>query len=732
MKLIWHRFSRLSAILLAAFASILVAAQEQERILIEPLRPGPDQQFTHDFATGWSMATNGVVVRYRETTLIADQVELNSQTGEAIATGNVNLQHEQGLWRGERLRYNFKTGELSADTFRVGRAPFFAAGESLTRTQTNGTYTARNAFVTTDDTAEPAYRIRAKRLTIVPGKSIAAEQATVFAGDLPVGYFPFYSRRLELHPNAFVFTPGFRSLYGPYLLGAYRWYWSTNLSGALNLDYRQKRGLGGGPELSYDLGRIGRGSGSYYYTRDDQPGLDPDGLPIRDDRYRIQFSHAASIRTNLTAQVVVNQQSDAQMIRDFFESDYRENLQPKSFLEVNQLWPNFSLNVLAQPQLNDFFQTVERLPDLKLSAFRQQLGLSPLYYEGESSAGYFRFQPAEGSATHDFAAFRADTFHQILLPHAFWGWLNVTPRVGGRFTQYGEAEGEGGAFDQRHRSVFNTGAEVSFKASRVWEGARSKFWDVDGLRHIIQPSVNYVFVPSPSRAPRELPQFDTEIPSLRLLPIDFPDYNSIDSIDSQNVLRLSLRNKIQTKRHGGIDNFANWALYTDWRLDPRPDQTTFVDLFSDLDLKPWSWLTLSSEIRFDVEAAHLNFANHTATIEPNDTWSFSLGHWFFRNDPRFGPDSENNLIRSSIYYKLNENWAARMTHHFEARDGVMEEQYYTLYRDLRSWTAALTFRVRDHRTRETDYTVAVTFSLKAFPRFGLGKDRAKHSLLLGG
>ena len=32
---------------------------------------------------------------------------------------------------------------------------------------------------------------------------------------------------------------------------------------------------------------------------------------------------------------------------------------------------------------------VERLPDLKLTGLRQQLGPTPLYYESESSLGYF-------------------------------------------------------------------------------------------------------------------------------------------------------------------------------------------------------------------------------------------------------------------------------------------------------------------------------------------------------
>jgi len=71
---------------------------------------------------------------------------------------------------------------------------------------------------------------------------------------------------------------------------------------------------------------------------------------------------------------------------------------------------------------------------LKLTPlFRQQIGGSPFYYESESSAGYFRRRvPTPG--TNDYEAFRGDTYHQITLPQHFFGWLNVAPRVGGRFT----------------------------------------------------------------------------------------------------------------------------------------------------------------------------------------------------------------------------------------------------------------------------------------------------------
>jgi hypothetical protein len=72
-----------------------------------------------------------------------------------------------------------------------------------------------------------------------------------------------------------------------------------------------------------------------------------------------------------------------------------------------------------------------------------------------------------------------------------------------------------------------------------------------------------------------------------------------------------------------------------------------------------------------------------------------------------------------------------MQHDFNAEDGRLQEQAYTLYRDLRSWTGALTFRVMDDSTGPTDYTVAFTFSLKAAPKNRLGDDTVTAHHLVG-
>ena len=726
----------LMLILGAVFA---VKAASEGQISMEPLTP--DSPVDYNLGTHVMTATNGAIVRYRDTedreaTLVADGISYDEKTGLTTADGQVSLQHEGQLWRGEHLEYNFLTKLIRGTDFRTGMAPFFASGVGLSFDQTNKIYTATNAVLTTDDYAKPGFKVRAKYLKIVPGKSLEAHNATVYLDNVPVMFFPVYRRTFGRHPNNFVFTPGYRSLYGPYLLSRYNWYWNQYLNGGVDVDYRFRRGLAGGPVFQYDLGpTAGHGNFAYYYADDKRPGTDPNGKPIGDDRHRLSFDYQAAWRTNLTAKMVLRDQSDPYIIRDFFESEYRKNIQPKSFAEVNQVWSNWSLNALAQPRVNEFFETVERLPDVKLTGLRQQLGVSPFYYESDSSVGYFRYRSADNLGTN-YAAARADSYHQIILPKTFFGWLNVTPRVGGRVTYYGETEGRYSTLTEQTRGVFNTGAEVSTKLSRTWSGAQSHFWEVDGLRHIFEPSVNYVYVPSPNVLPPQLPQFDTELPSFRLLPIEYPDYNSIDSIDSQNVFRLGLRNKLQTKRKAIVENLVDWDLYSDWRLKPRTGQSTFADIYSDLDLKPRSWLTLTSETRYSVDTGHWREANHVITFQPGDLWSWSLGHRYLRTEPDleriYGANYGNNLITSRFYYKFNENWGFRLAHQFEARNGKLQQQYYTIYRDLRSWTTALTFRVTQNDTGPADYTIAISFSLKAFPRFGLGQDAQSPSTLLGG
>jgi hypothetical protein len=129
--------------------------------------------------------------------------------------------------------------------------------------------------------------------------------------------------------------------------------------------------------------------------------------------------------------------------------------------------------------------------------------------------------------------------------------------------------------------------------------------------------------------------------------------------------------------------------------------------------------------------ASLNLSFHQLTLTPNEKWSWGIGHWYLHsNFPALGTGGEN-FITSTVFYRVNDNWGLRATHDFNAQNGRLQQQFYTLYRDLRSWTGALTFRVVDNLTGPEDFTIAFSLSLKASPNSHVGDDAVQPYHLVG-
>ena len=733
-------------------------AQEQPSLEVLPLHQvltGQDQaggtgDIDYDMRTGCASGTNGVCVRFSTTNnyvvLTSDRATVNTKTYDIQADGHVRIESGDQLWVGEHIQYNLKTRRMQSDQFRTGKAPVFAGGENLSGDNSQRIYTATNGYVTTDDYSNPTYRVRASRIKVVGGKSVEMWNAVAYADKVPFFYFPYFKRNLGARANNFTVTPGYRSRYGAYLLNTYTWYLGDATDGKVHVDYRERRGPGMGPDLNLHLDRWGDVTLKYYYQNDQRSNISTNSFPqfsgIPENRQRFYLGWQATPATNLNLKAQVNYQSDPLFLHDFFEGDYSANPQPNTFVEANQYWDNWSLDALTTPRVNSFFSQVERLPDVKLTGFSQQVFDTPVYYDSETSAGWYRSFVANTatngtlfSASNGYyadSAARADTYHQFTLPWTFFNWLNVAPRVGGRLTYYSSRSDISGLEDHTYREVFNTGVGTSFKASQLWADATNSLLQVDGLRHIIEPSANYVFVPDPSTPPAQLPQFDGEIPSLMLLPVMFPDYNSIDSIDTQNAVRFGLRNVLQTKRGGELEDLLNWNMLMDWRLDPKANQSSLNDLYSQLVFRPRTWLMAESQLRYDLNGGNLNLSFHQLTFAPNNRWSWGIGHWYLR-DGTWGNGTwiRNDFITSTVFFRVNDNWGLRATHDYNVENGRLQEQYYTIYRDLRSWTAAFTFRVTDEVNGSKDFTVAFALSLKASPSTAVGEDVVNRYRLVG-
>jgi hypothetical protein len=125
---------------------------------------------------------------------------------------------------------------------------------------------------------------------------------------------------------------------------------------------------------------------------------------------------------------------------------------------------------------------------------------------------------------------------------------------------------------------------------------------------------------------------------------------------------------------------------------------------------------------------------HTLTLQPNDVWSWTIGHFYLRDDFSDLPTAlgqGDDAIMSALFLRLNENWSTRAVHQYDVRSGRLQEQYYSLYRDFRSWTAAITAGIRDNGVGPLDYSIGFTFSFKATPKFGVGGDTVRPYSMAG-
>ena len=96
---------------------------------------------------------------------------------------------------------------MRSEEFRTGKPPVFAAGRELEGNTTNHTYSARHVFITTDDVSNPATRVRASRVKIVPGKYIEMWNAVLYVDGVPVFIFRISSATSASARTTSIFSP---------------------------------------------------------------------------------------------------------------------------------------------------------------------------------------------------------------------------------------------------------------------------------------------------------------------------------------------------------------------------------------------------------------------------------------------------------------------------------------------------------------------------------------------
>lgn len=582
------------------------------------------------------VADGHVLIEYNGDKMAAEYITVNPTTGDSYARGNVRLTRDENTWEGEEVRYNFKTGVGEFGDFKASSGAFRITAKESRRLSESEIELKGVTLTTCDDDDLPYYSVEIKECVLIDEHIIKAKHASVWLGRLPVFYFPYIKRDLD---GGLVNTQiGKSGDLGFFARNRITYDIDDATRAESHADFYSKRGVGIGQDLltRYDRGRTDLG---FYYIKDvradEENGIGathPDYNEYDPDRYRVRVESTANSveddRDYLKARI--NAWSDPDVVENYFSDEYNRQSQPESFVGIARSGDQSTLGLSAVYQFSDAYDSVDRLPEFSFDQYRKSLGAG-VFYRSENEASYLQKRDNNYATVDDeYEAMRLDTFHEVERPVEFFDFLNVTPRASYRGTLYSDSPTD----DAKFRNVFEFGAEASFKAYKVLTDKPG--WYGEGLRHMVQPYVNYTYRPDPNVQPTNQYTSATS---------DLYRFDDVDDLDQANDISFGVRNVFQTRKNKRIRKFMDLDLYTTLDLEPEEGERAFDTVSADLEF--WFTERLNAELDFEYNSYENDFDPFNVRVEMmcEDGSSFR-GEYRWRED-----ENDTLMLQASLWPK---------------------------------------------------------------------------------
>ncbi|MBT6154169.1 MAG: hypothetical protein HOK71_16245 [Planctomycetaceae bacterium] len=477
-------------------------------------------------------------------------------------------------------------------------------------------------------------------LTEVPW--ITSLNNTFLIGDVPVFYTPFFAAPAD-QPNVPLrrATVGHDSIFGGQVETVWNMFMLLGMEEPagvrwdLYADYFSERGPALGTGTNYvGQGLFGMpgnyiGEGLIYGIQDDgtdQLGTGRNSLVPEDEfRGRVKFRHRQRLPANTSFIAEIGLLSDRNFLEQYYEPEFDRDKDNETLLYLKQDLGNLAWSALARPQLNDFENTTEWLPRGDLHLFSEPLLNGLLTWSSHTSAGYANLEPAVApSDPNDLfnpLPFVADvggavlmSRHELRMPFSV-GPVNLVPFVMGEAAFWGE-DFNANSID---RFVGSAGIRSSMLMWKTYPFVSSRVFNLNGLAHKMRFEAEYALTES-TRSLAEIPQYNEfddnaqERFRQRLITNTFggtlpavfePRRYAVrtgagsslmspyhELVDDQQVVRLALRQRLQTK------------------VGP-PDRLRIKD-----------WMRLDLEASFFPKADRDNFGEDVGLLGGQYQWNF--------------------------------------------------------------------------------------------------------------
>ena len=645
------------------------------------------------------VATGNVEITQGESRLLADRVELNRDTGNAVAQGRVVFFDGQDRLVGERVDYNLKTGTGVVYNASSFSAPYYRLSAERMDRVGPGLYNIYRGVFTTCEGDEPAWAFKMGTGTVALDDVAYGQNASLWVADtVPlIPWVPFFAAALRRERQSGFLYPEFGDSSKKGLFTKIPYYWAISDSQDLTiaLDTYTRRGFGVEGEYRYILSEQQRGTFSGFFIReflrDEQDRV---RLDIPENRGSFSFKHDWQIAPRLSFKVDANAVTDDLVYReygDLLRERARQRAETNVF--ISKSWDTWSVvaNVLWYQDLTVPVATeLQRVPEIKLLGLRQPVpGLPFLQYETEAS--FTNFIRAVGSG-----GVRADFHPRMFMPIPVKGLFTITPFVGGRTTFYNErAVGlyntrgvtvEETIHEDRVRLQAEGGVEAETRASRVFDmGGRG---GLAALQHVIEPRLTLLEIRGINQ--KALPQYDRDI----------------DKIGRVNQITYSLTNRINAKTVSGPDGqpvrweLARLDLVQTFNIRKSISQTQpFEDLRGYFSFQPSAYFRFRADASYDMYGLGFRHANTDVTGTYKDV-AVTVGQ-------RYDEIAGANYLSGQVSAKILANLDAHVSVAYDVRGSASIENRFGFQWRFQCFSIAAEYVNRDRNENEFRFAIGL-------------------------
>lgn len=662
------------------------------------------EKTVYDLTTRETLFTGNARLVNGDTVLTADAIRYNSATDLATATGHVVLSSGRRRLVADEGTYNLATRAVSARNLRVGEFPLYVSGETVTGTLDEMVFT--NATVFFRENAGYSPSLKARHLTYAHGRIVRARK--VGLGLLSGHFVPIPSVEQELdvdfdfHLSARL---GYRGKLGAFSELGVQVPLAPGLKAGADLGFYSSRGVMAGPAASYDIhGATGSYQGVFNsgYIRDGgDRETDILGHPVPHNRAFATWQHQQRIGDHLTLDGEFNYWSDSEVLRDFRHREFTRVQQPDSFFEAAYTAHNYAVSVFTRLHPNQFERVQERLPEVRFDLLPSSLALG-VYQRGSASAAVL--QADAFGLDPKLRTDRLDAYYGLERTFTPAPWFTFTPVAGGRVTHYTDALGGKDAYTR-------TFGEVGFDAHLLASGTfdyKNPVWEIDGLRHLVEPKLSYRYAPEAARGRAFIPPIDRRVFSTYLQPLAIADSRNLEDLTRLNTLRLSLNNTLQTRDPSyGSRQLAALNFAADYHFDDVPGRRHLPNVYSELSVTPAPWLQWQVFQRFNPHALTQQEFNTAVELVDQEWWSARLATHFLKN----------NYEEYFLEYRqrLNEVFDVTALWRYDARSSRFNEQRYGVWQRLgQTWAVKYEIAWFSGTRREGSFALNIDVQLLKF------------------